>query len=198
MIANYSVKMQGVPSYNCSITDQSELRVSKIGYMPMVSSSPTELGTVHQVQKTSQAVASAVDQQEIVIVMDQAVYSKALQIMWQQPSEFSNVIPRMGAFHITCTLLAVIGKRFGEAGLQDLLVESGVVAGGSVASVIAGRQYNRAMRAHKTVFEAFMRLLWGEFERAELNTSRVEAEVAIANIRSLITKLRDSPSNDIA
>ena len=50
--------------------------------------------------------------------------------------------------HHLC-LLAAIGKRFGDASLADVLVESGIVGSGSVAGVIEGRHYNRAVRTHK-------------------------------------------------
>ena len=49
----------------------------------------------------------------------------------------------MGGFHITATFLAVFGKRHGDAGLQDMLVESGIVASGSVSAVLDGCHYNR-------------------------------------------------------
>jgi len=45
--------------------------------------------------------------------------------------------------------LAAIGKRFGDAGLADVLMESGIVASGSVAGVIEGWRYNRAGHTHK-------------------------------------------------
>ena len=41
-----------------------------------------------------------------------------------------------------CNLLSVIGKRFQDAGLRDIAVESGVVAEGSINSVMEGRKYN--------------------------------------------------------
>ena len=65
---------------------------------------------------------------------------------------------RLGAFHISCCFLAVIGKRFGDAGLSDLLIESEVIGSGSISAVIEGRQYNRGVRAHKIVMEALWRL----------------------------------------
>ena len=34
---------------------------------------------------------------------------------------------RMGGFHATCVFLGVIGKCFGEAGLKDLIVETGLI-----------------------------------------------------------------------
>ena len=69
----------------------------------------------------------------------------------------------MGAFHTICTLLGIIGKRFQDAGLTDLCVESQVLAEGSVTGVMEGRRYNRAVRLHKLVYEALMRQAWTGF-----------------------------------
>ena len=55
----------------------------------------------------------------------------------------------MEIFHTICTFLAVIGKRFQDAGLRDVCVESGVIADGSAAGVLEGR----AIRLHKIMFE---------------------------------------------
>ena len=60
--------------------------------------------------------------------------------------------------------MAVLGKRFGDAGLRDLLVESGVLPAGSVASVLDGKHYNRGVRVHKVVWEALSRLRQRQFE----------------------------------
>ncbi|CAC5360780.1 unnamed protein product [Mytilus coruscus] len=69
----------------------------------------------------------------------------------------------MGAFHTACAFIVVIGKRFGDAGLGDLLLESGVIGSGSLTGVFEGKHYNRALRLHKIVFEAFERLRWEAF-----------------------------------
>ena len=71
----------------------------------------------------------------------------------------------MEVFHAICTFLAVIGKRFQDAGLRDLCVESGVIADGSAAGVLEGRSYNRAIRLHKIMLEALNRLAWNGFQR---------------------------------
>ena len=55
----------------------------------------------------------------------------------------------MGAFHIACTFLAVLGRRFGDAGLRDMVIETEIVAAGSVGAVLEGRHYNRGLRANK-------------------------------------------------
>jgi len=71
-----------------------------------------------------------------VIVLDQAIYCKAQEILWSREKEFERVVLRLGAFHICCNLLAVLGQRFCDSGLADILVESGTIATGSVASVL--------------------------------------------------------------
>ena len=94
---------------------------------------------------------------EIVCVFDQALYAKAAEITWKH-EKFKNLILRMGAFHTICNLLSTTGKRFQDAGLRDLCVESGVIAEGSITAVMEGRKYNHAVRLHKIVYEAMMRL----------------------------------------
>ena len=69
----------------------------------------------------------------------------------------------MDVFHTICNLLSIIGKRFQNAELRDLCVESGVLAEGSVAGLMAGRTYNRAIRVHNLVYEALMMLVWKGF-----------------------------------
>ena len=54
--------------------------------------------------------------------------------------------------------------QFGDAGLAELAVESDVVARASVEKVLSGKIYNRAIRMHKIIYEALMRLLIKAFE----------------------------------
>ncbi len=73
------------------------------------------------------------------------------------------IIIRLGTFHTICNFLSIIGKRFQDAELRDICLESGIVAEGSLAAVMEGRHYNRAIRVHKYIYEAFMRLIWRGF-----------------------------------
>ena len=83
---------------------------------------------------------------KVVCVFDQALYAKSVEVTWKHHYKFKDkVIIRMGVFHTICMLLAAIGKRFLDAGLQDLCVESEVIAEGSIAGVMEGRKYNRAV-----------------------------------------------------
>ncbi len=60
----------------------------------------------------SVTLAAELGQQDTVIVLDQAIYSKAQEILWKNKELFSNVVLQMGAFHVCLAFLAVIGKRF--------------------------------------------------------------------------------------
>ena len=95
--------------------------------------------------------------------MDQALYAKAAEITWKHRELFSNILLRMGTFHTICNALAIIGKRFRDAGLKDICEEAGVVAEGSINGVLDGKHYNRAVRVQKYISEALMRLAWEEF-----------------------------------
>ena len=92
-----------------------------------------------------------------LVVLNQATYAKALEIMWNQEEEFKSIVLRMGSFHATCILLSVTGKCFRDGGLRDLLVGSTLVGSGSVNGVLEGRHYNRALWTHKvsTIFHHY-------------------------------------------
>ena len=71
-------------------------------------------------------------------MIDEAIYSKAQQIKWQNEQFQQRLVIRLGEFHTTMAFLAVIGKRFCDSGLRDIFIESGVVAEGSIEGVFSG------------------------------------------------------------
>ena len=142
----------------------SRLAEDNLAYIPTVNAPATGLGTVYEVLLRSLKIMRAIDLNAIVCVFDQALYAKVCEVVWKNPDTFHPIVLRMGVFHTICTMLAVIGKRFGDAGLRDLSVESGVITDGSIAGVLDGKKYNRAIRLHTLVYEALLRLAWSGFE----------------------------------
>ena len=59
--------------------------------------------------------------------------------------------------------MSILGARFQDGGLRDLCIEAGIIEVGSVNRVMDGKMYNRAVRMHKSIYKAFMRLAWIEF-----------------------------------
>ena len=134
--------------------------ISMVGYCPLIDGSSTEFSTIYTVLKHAQAISNTMGQEDTVITFDLAIYVKAKQIQWRSANEFSNVVIRMGTFHIALNFLAIIGKKYLNSGLQDLLIESGVYAAGTTSVLMKGKLYNRGVRAHKLCMEAFFRLMW--------------------------------------
>ena len=69
----------------------------------------------------------------------------------------------MGGFHIALNFLSLLGKKFGDFGLDDLLIQSGVYAAGSTSALMKGKSYNRGIRVHKLCLKVFLRLMWNAF-----------------------------------
>ena len=62
-------------------------------------------------------MADQLIQHDVIVVLDQAIYAKALEVIWQNQEQFRRLVVRLGSFHTICAFLAAIGKRFGDAGL---------------------------------------------------------------------------------
>ena len=100
--------------------------------------------------------------------------------MWKHRDLFADIGPRLDAFDIISCLLSVIGKRFLQAVLRDVIIESGGIEERSKDGILTGKSYNRKVGFHKLIYEACMRLLrrgfmdWLEdenfFEYQELDT----------------------------
>ena len=132
--------------------------------MAPVNSPITENATKQHVIKLSQAASREVQQQYAVLTFDLGAAKKGYEILWQNQNIFSDVLVRMGVFHTTCSYLGALGKCLRCSGFEEILVESGICAGGSINRVMSGKHYNRAMRVHKLTLEALKKLLLKKFE----------------------------------
>ena len=103
--------------------------------LPTINAPATQMSTVNEVLNQSLSIMRGLGLTKIVCVFDQAFYAKILEIKWKHADKFQSFIIRLGVFHTICTLLAIIGKRFQDAGLRDLCIQSGMIAEGSVAGV---------------------------------------------------------------
>lgn len=133
---------------------------SSIGYLPVIDASPTDLDTVHTILTRSLEIADKLALKEIVLVMDQAIYATAQEIRWMNTTFMERLVLRMGEFHTAMAYLSCIGKRFRDAGFQDVIIEAEVVAAGSLEGVLSGHHYNRSIRTHKLMCEALQSLRW--------------------------------------
>lgn len=119
--------------------------------------------------------------------MGQALYAKACEVAWKKIELYKNIILRLGTFHTICNVLSIIGKRFQDEGLRDVCIESGILAEGSVSSVIEGKMYNRAVRIYKYIYEALMRLIWKQF----IKWLTADNADKVRELRVLLSKVND-------
>ena len=158
-------------------------QLSAVGYLPVIDASPTEMDTVLTVLQRSLQIADKLQLPTIVIVFDQAIYAKAQTIRWQTELFLTRTVIRLGEFHTAMTFLACIGKRFGDAGLRDIMIEAELCAEGSVKGVISGHHYNRSVRCHKLMYEALHRLRWQWFLEKVPETDLGEVEKIMSALK---------------
>ena len=110
----------------------------------------------------------------IVYVFDQAIYSKACQIKWKEPEKFQSCLLMMGIFHTMIMMfIHILFKRFGDAGMKDALIQSSVIAEGSIKCALRGKCYNRGIRLYKFFYEALLRQMTSHVTE-KVNHSEVE------------------------
>ena len=105
----------------------------------------------------------------------------------------------MGTFHTICNALSILGKRFRDAGLKDSCIEAGIDAEGSINGVLDGKHYNCAVRVHKYIYEALMRLAWEEFLLwAEDNQeARTTIEAFVDKVNSMVCDVNQQEFDDL-
>eukprot|EP00117_Sycon_ciliatum_P030087 scpid76054/ scgid23802/ len=103
----------------------------------------------------------------------------------------------MGSFHTICSFLGVIGKRFADSGLSDLLLDAGVIGPSACKAAMSGKHYNRAIRLHKLAFDALWRSRWSAFERSN-HAAQPENGGNLQHVEDTICALRDRGIYDAA
>lgn len=156
--ATHQQKVCSWTGFNIKVHDKDAIIASNVGYLPTINAPATDVSTVNEALNRSLAIMRSLHLTSIICVFDQAIYAKAFEVKCKEYEKFKPIVLRLGTFHTLCTLISVIGKRFQDAGLKDLLIEAGVVAEGSVSAVLEGRNYNRGVRVHKLAYEAFIRV----------------------------------------
>ena len=81
----------------------------------------------------------------IVFVFHQAIYSKACQIKWKEPEKFQSCLLLIAIFYTIMIFMQILFKRFGDVGMKDALIQSSVIAEGSIESALGGKCYNRGI-----------------------------------------------------
>ena len=94
----------------------------------------------------------------IVCLFDRSIFAKTTEIKWKEHTKFQDCLIMLGKFHTIMMFMTVIYNRFIDAALRDLVIQSGLLAEGSVDQVLSGKMYNTGVRVYKLTYEALFSL----------------------------------------
>ena len=72
-------------------------------------------------------IVSSLNLKSVVCAFDQAIYFKAIEIKWKEQEKFSSCVLMMGMFHMLMMYMHILSKRFSDAGVHDVLIQSIVI-----------------------------------------------------------------------
>lgn len=147
----------------------------RVSYLTPINESPTNRSVVAATLKMSEDIAKECKQPEIQVTYDLAIAKIGYQIQLDErlKAESQQIIPKyknvfihMGGFHVEAAYFKAIGKFVDESGLTHMMVQSELLASGSVNGFIAGKHFNRCRKLHPIAalaiqilhFESFLNL----------------------------------------
>ena len=82
---------------------------------------------------------------------------------WALLGELGGNVLRMGGFHTLSCFIAGVGKLWGDAGLLDFPVDSGVFVAYTADQMLAGKQFNGAIRGLTLAYETLTAMKFAAF-----------------------------------
>lgn len=152
---------------------------SRVLALPFVNHPPTQLSTILTVLIYAAEESKKSGQSTCIVTFDQPLYMKAKDIVLQNNSEhgeLSNVIVRLGGFHLLMSFLGSIGFLMTGSGLAELW--STVYASASIPHMLSGHAYARAIRAHYLTFCAISMLIVEEIEVTQDDKDYIQSLLA--------------------
>ena len=188
---------QTIPSwtgFNITIRNNQTQTNANISYLQSIDAPATEMSTIYEILDRCLAIKEKLNLDVIVCVFDQAMYAKAVEIKWKDPIKYKSCIIMLGMFHMLMMYLGIIGKRFKDAGMRDVLIQSEVISGGSVDRALSGKMYNRAVRCNKLFYEALHRLL---LQKMEESVNSIEEQLVIDDVYENIVTFKDDMNENV-
>lgn len=123
----------------------------KISYLTPINASPTNPSVVYETMRQSQLIAKECQQTYMQVTYDLQITKVAYQIQSVEKPNFDDLFIHMGAFHTMMAYFKALGKFIDDCGLTHMMVESNLLASGSVNGFIIGKHFNRCKRLHPLV-----------------------------------------------
>ena len=81
---------------------------NSIGNLPANDLPGTSMSTINEMLNQGLAIEIELHLDELVFVIDQAIYAKVIEVKWKHMDKFHPL--RLDAFHTTCVIMSIMGK----------------------------------------------------------------------------------------
>ena len=124
-------------------TQQIRSMIVKTGIMaPLIKSPPTDYSTLYSALLNTQAVScKIVGPGKTIIVLDMALYERAIKLQKSKVAGSDGWILRPGDLHTCFSSLHGLGKFIGDSGLDVVAVEAGIYSDVALRSILSGKSY---------------------------------------------------------
>ena len=78
------------------------------------------------------------EQQHVVLMVDEALYPKPLELKWSMKEYKDILIPSLGGLDIAMNILGIIGRHMNESGLSELCVRFDILGANAAHDVMEG------------------------------------------------------------
>ena len=150
--------------FHVGLSPGADLPESTIAYSPILMAPPNDYSTIYTMLMRSREIANTLGHSDVPVYFDMGLLTKALEIAWASPEDLAGVFPCEGGMHLMIAVMAGVGKLYGNAGLEQLLQDSGVFAAGTVQQILNGRDFDRGLYAMKLLDEVLYAQLLKEFQ----------------------------------
>ncbi|KAL4702142.1 hypothetical protein ACJJTC_019418 [Scirpophaga incertulas] len=147
---SHALQLPNVPmwvGFNSFLVDNNSPQ-QIVSYLTPINQSPTNKSVVLETMKQSQQICEEVKQSSIQVTYDLAIAKIALQIQASHKPDLDNLFIHWGPFHIMMAYFKTIGKFIMHCGLTNVMVQSNLLASGSVNGFLEGKHFNRCKRLH--------------------------------------------------
>lgn len=117
--------------YNSKILADT-MPISKIAYLKPLNKSPTDKSVIQHTLDLCLQVREELNQDYIEVTYDLNIACEALRIQLHNKEKYKLIFIHLGFFHVGMAFHHAIGKLIDESGLSTIMVESQLIAPGSI------------------------------------------------------------------
>ncbi|GFU95766.1 uncharacterized protein TNCV_4889551 [Trichonephila clavipes] len=108
----------------------------KVSYLTPINFSPTNVAVVKHTMEPALVVGKECNQTYVQVTYDLTIAKVAYKIQSTSKTQFNNLFIHLGSFHLKMAFFKVIGVFINECGLSHMMIESNIIAFGSVNGLV--------------------------------------------------------------